>query len=178
MSRHNNSVRSLAWCVVLLPLVGASPAAQDKPDLSGVWVLQDPPQPGVGIAPSLTVRQPLRRTNVRGEPMPPAFLELTVERHFTSGTKTERYYIGTVGGTVGGIADRRGSAPSRFSVRWDGDRLRIETGSYSGPTRDSGPFTEHDEVWSLDEQGRLLISVVDRRSGGEPATRTLTYRRQ
>ena len=111
--------------------------------------------------------------------MPPFFLELTVERHFESGTKTQAYLIGTEGGTVGGIAGGRGiSASSRFSVRWDGERLRIETGSYSGPTRDSGPFTEHDEVWTLDEQGRLLISMVDRRSGAEPATRTLTYRRQ
>ena len=57
-------------------------------------------------------------------------------------------------------------------MRWDGDRLRIETKSY--PTPDTRGYTEHNEVWWLDEQGRLLITVVDRRSDSESATRTLT----
>jgi hypothetical protein len=64
------------------------------------------------------------------------------------------------------------------SVRWEGNQLRIETGLYSGPMRDSGPYTEHTEAWRLDDQGRLVITVVDQRSDSEVATRTLTYRRQ
>jgi hypothetical protein len=130
----------------------------------------------------LAIHQPLRRTTVLGERMPPAFVHLTVERHFESGVRAETYHIGTVGGTVGITGD--GSDPSLnparslVSVRWEGDRLYIETGRYSGPTRDSGPYTEHTEVWWLDEQGRLLITVTDRWSNAEVATRTLTYRRQ
>ena len=65
-----------------------------------------------------------------------------------------------------------------YPLRWEGDRLHIEIGRYSGPKRDSGSYTEHSEVWWLDDEDRLLISVVDRRSEPEVPTRTLTYRRQ
>ena len=54
----------------------------------------------------------------------------------------------------------------------------IETGNYSGPTRESGPYTEHAEVWWLDAEGRLVIKVTDRSSGAESTTRTLTYQRR
>src|SRR6266550_3675975 len=56
-------------------LVALGLAAQDKPDFSGNWVLQDPPQPGVDIPRTLAIRQPLQRTTVLGEPMSPAFLQ-------------------------------------------------------------------------------------------------------
>jgi len=177
-------MRILLRCLLLTPLVAAGLAAQDRPDFSGKWVLQHPPQPDVDIPRTLAIRQPLRRATALGEPMPPAFLDLTVERHFESRMRAETYHIGTVGGTVGGIVGEGrldqdvNRAWSRVSVRWEGDRLHIEAGRYSGPTRDSGPYTEHTEVWWLDEQGRLLITVVDRRSDSEVATRTLTYRRQ
>jgi hypothetical protein len=179
-----NLMRTLLWCLLLSPFVAVGLAAQGKPDFSGSWVLQDPRQPGVDIARALTIRQPVRRTTVLGEPMPPAFLDLTVERHFESGVRAEVYQIGTEGGTVSGIVGNGrpnqdvNRARSRVSVRWEGNQLRIETGRYSGPTRDSGPYTEHAEAWRLDEQGRLVITVVDQRSDSEVATRTLTYRRQ
>jgi hypothetical protein len=116
--------------------------------------------------------------------MPPAFPELTVERHFESGVRAETYHIGTVGGTEAGIVENGqpdqdvNRARSRVSVRWEGNQLSIETGRYSGPTRDSGPYTEHAEAWRLDDQGKLVMTVVDRRSDSDVATRTLTYRRQ
>lgn len=177
-------MRNLLWCLLLTPLVAAGLSAQDKPDFSGSWVLQDPPQPGVAIPRTLAIRQPLRRTTVLGEPMPPAFLDLTVERQFEGELRAETYRIGTEGGMVSGIVGDGRSAQdvnrvrTRVSVRWEGDRLHIETGRYSGPTRDSGPYTEHAEVWRLDQQSRLLITVVDRQPDSEVATRTLTYRRQ
>jgi hypothetical protein len=168
-------MRTFLWCLLLSPFVAVGLAAQEKPDFSGSWVLQDPAQPSMDIPRTLTIRQPLRRTTDLGEPMPPVFLDLTVERHFESGVRAETYHIGTVGGsgTISGSPPR-----TRVSVRWEGDRLHFETGRYWGPTRDSGPYTEHTEVWWLDEQGRLLITVVDRRSDSELATRTLIYRRQ
>jgi hypothetical protein len=55
--------------------------------------------------------------------------------------------------------------------------LVIETGVYSGPTRESGPYAEHEELWSLDSEGVLHITVTDRGSGTEPKTTNLTYRR-
>lgn len=77
--------------------------AQHKPDFSGTWVLQDARQRGLNIPRTLAIRQPLTRTTVLGEPMPPAFLELTVERHFESEVRADTYHIGTAGGTVSGI---------------------------------------------------------------------------
>jgi hypothetical protein len=128
------------------------------------------------------IHQPVRRTTALGKPMPPAFLELSVERHFASGVRTEMYQLGTEGGTqagiVGGTAEDLERWRSRLSVHWEGNQLHIETGSYSGPTRDAGPYDEHTEVWRLDEQGSLTIAVVDRRSGADVAMRMLTYRRQ
>lgn len=177
-------MRAFVWPLLVTPLVAVGVAAQDKPDFSGNWVLQDPSQPGVDIPRTLAIHQPLQRTTVLGKPMPPVFLQLTIERHFERGVRAETYHIGTEGGTVSGIVGDGRSvqdvnrAQTRVSVRWEGDRLRIETGHYSGPTRDSGPYTEHTEVWWLDEQGRLLVTVVDRRSDSEVAARTLTYRPQ
>ena len=62
-------------------------------------------------------------------------------------------------------------------VRWDGDRLMIETGQYSGPTRESGPYLEHEEVWALDTDGRLIMSVADRDPTTGPRTTQLAYRK-
>jgi hypothetical protein len=80
---------------------------------------------------------------------------------------------------MGGVAGngRGPNTHTRFSVRWDGDTLVIETGSYTGPTRDSGPYSEHEEIWSLDAQRRLAMTVTDRGSGTESKTVRLTYRR-
>ena len=163
-------MRTFLWLLLLTSLMAVAVAAQEKPDFSGTWVLQEPPQPGADIPRVLIIRQPLRRTTVQGEPMPPVFLDLTVERHFESEVRTDTYRIGTEGGTVEGLVGGSRSS-SRLSVRWDGDRLRIETRSY--PTSDTNLYSEHDEVWWLDEQGSLLITVVDRRSDSEVATRTI-----
>jgi hypothetical protein len=175
-------MRTVSWCLILTVLGVVALARQPQPDFSGTWVLQEPRQPPVEIPRMMAVRQPLVRTTVLGEPMAPAFLELTVERHFDGGVRAEAYRIGTEGGTVPIAGD--GSDPpvhhawTRESVRWEGDRLRIESGRYSGPNRDSGPYTEHLEVWWLDDQSRLRITVVDRWSGSEVQTRALMYRRQ
>ena len=46
-----------------------------------------------------------------------------------------------------------------------------------GP-REFGPYTEHEEVWSLDPSGRLLITITDRSSGSQPTAVRLIYRRR
>ena len=106
--------------------------------------------------------------------MPPTFLLLSVERQFRSGVRSATYHISTVGGVV-----ESDGTESLVSVRWRGDRLHIETSVYdSGPARDSGPHTEHNEEWGFDQDGRLRIIVTDRRSDSEVSTHTLVYRRQ
>src|SRR5712691_52367 len=100
--------------------------------------------------------------------MPPFFKELSVERQFVTGVRTETYQIGVEGGRVGVLPANRGTAAdvnvsrTSFSVRWEDSRLVIDTGSYSGATRESGPYTEHTEVWRLDAAGLLILSITDR----------------
>ena len=104
--------------------------------------------------------------------MEPYFSALIVERQYVDRAATATYQIGVQGGIVGG-----GGAQSRISVRWDGNRLVIETGSYSGPTRSDGPYSEHTEEWQLDAAGRLVLSFTERRSSAPEVSNTLTYQK-
>ena len=162
-------MRMTFWSCVLALVVGGAAAAQDKPDFSGQWVLVGPNESVLNIAQELAVRQSIE--------VP--FTILTVEQRFKSEMRSQSYKIGIIGGTVS--VDRSGSGSgsrTHFSVTWDGDRLVIETGSHSGPTPESGRYTEHKEVWSLDVRDRLVMAVTDRGSGAEPTTTTLTYQRR
>ena len=176
-------MRHRGWLSILLMFVAATVAAQDKPDFSGRWILETSAGAGPAVARSLTVRQLVVRTNVYGDPMPPFFKELSVERQFGDDLRVESHQIGVEGGVVGVVAANRGTASdvnvpqTRFSVRWEGNRLVIDTGRYSGPTREAGPYTEHTEVWQLDSRGMLLLSITDRGSGIASTTKTLTYRK-
>jgi hypothetical protein len=175
---------TLWWCL-LVALIVRSPLVPDKPDFSGQWILVNPSDASSGSAQELIVRQSARRESVLGTRIDPPFITLAVERHFESGMRSETYPIGIIGGTVGGLDKTgRGSGPSgrvartSYSTKWDGDKLVIENSSYSGPTPESGPYTEHVEVWSLDAEGRLLMAVTDRSSIAGRKTTMLTYRRR
>jgi hypothetical protein len=177
-------MRQKGWFSLLSILVAATVVAQDKPDFSGRWILEPTADVGPDVARSLTVRQPVVRTNVFGAPMPPFFNELSVERQFVTGLRTETYQIGVVGGTVGGVvptnrapAADANASEARFLVRWEDDRLVIDTGNYSGSSREAGPYSEHSEIWQLDAAGRLILSIMDRGSGIASTTKTLTYRK-
>lgn len=155
--------------LLLLPLVASQLGAQDKPDFSGMWILEDAEPRVQDVSRTLTVTQLVARTNAFGAPMTPFFRDLTIERQFDSGVRSDTYQIGVVGGVVGGVPEGQTDrdnpqAQSRWSVRWVNDRLYIETGRYSGPTREYGPYTEHTEVWWLDPQSRLQVIVSDRQS--------------
>lgn len=153
MGRHDvwyRVMRKAPWSLVPFLSIAASVVAQDKPDFSGRWVLENPPDSALDIAGALTVRQSIVQTTVYGTPMEPFFKDLAVEREFKNGRRSETYQIGVVGGIIGGV-DRtgRGTGPdgqrpeTGVSVLWDSNRLVIETGTYSGPTPESGPYTEH-----------------------------------
>ena len=51
--------------------------------------------------------------------------------------------------------------------------LRALSGSPDQP----GPYTEHQEIWSLDADGRLSIRTTDESSGAAVARATLVYQR-
>ncbi len=155
-------------------------AAPDKPDFTGRWIL-DPASPaGPEVARTLTVRQVLRRTNFRGDPIEPIFSDITIDRELEGGIVSESHPIGIVGGTVSGIGPEggRGGAGTHFAVKWDGSALIFDAETSSGATRDQGPWTERREVWSLDGGGRLKIAISTRSSESAARSLTLLYRRR
>jgi hypothetical protein len=165
---------------VLVLSVAAATAQDkpDKPDFSGRWVLEKPEPAGPDDPRALIVRQPIARTNAFGAPMKPYFKELAVSRHFSDAVRSETYQIGMMGGVVGGTVGGGVAPQSRFSTTWQGDRLVMETGTYSGSTAESGPYTERIETWHLTAEPKLVITVTNRGSGMATTTRTLTYGKQ
>jgi hypothetical protein len=166
-------------------LFAAGAAGQTQPDFSGRWVLVDPVDAPTNIPRALVVQQPIVRTNVYGAPMAPAFLSITIERHFVDEIRTDTYRIGVLGGVISGVIGRPsdGVAPkpvpqTKFFVRWEGDRLVMETGNYSGSTPEDGPYAERVEIWQLDSKATLRVTTTNRGSGIATTTSTTTYRRE
>jgi len=167
------------WFVVMAVSMTARLAAQDTPDFSGHWVLESASQSAADIPQTLSVSQSLVRTNVRGEPMKPFFKEITVARGLQNGTRSETHQIGVEGGLVSGRADGTVDALRlHHRVVWEAQTLVIENGSYTGPTPESGEWTERREVWSLDPGGQLRLAIATRSSVDPARTVTLVYRRQ
>jgi hypothetical protein len=109
--------------------------------------------------------------------MKPWFSGLAVERRSKRGVMSDSYRIGLISGNVSGTPP--GSEErTTVAVTWEGDQLIIRSGKYSGPPQESGPYTEHEEIWSLDRKGRLLITVTDRGSNIKPTTVQLVYHRR
>jgi len=169
--------RSAAFILVVFAAVAL--AAQDEPDFSGRWILVSSSQPGPDVPRALTVRQVLVRTNVRGEPMKPFFKDIAIDREFESGTRSGTYAIGIIGGVVSGIP-KDGGPPSprgRHAVKWDQRDLIFENGTYTGEDPGTGVWSERREVWSLQPDGRLSVSISTSGSAEKSTTVTLLYRR-
>ena len=172
--------RRVTRSVVLVVLGIVAVAAQDKPDFSGSWLLASSEPPRLDIPKALSVRQPVVRTNVHGEPMKPFFKDIAVDREFESGTGSETHLIGIVGGVVPGLT-RDGSPrgpTEHHAVTWDGNALVFESGTYTGEVRETGAWAERREVWSFDPDGRLRVVVTTRNSVDTPRTVRLVYRRR
>jgi len=149
-------------------------------DFTGTWVLEsatsqpDTPQ-------LVVVDQPIRSTNVRGEPIPPAYFRITIRR-VTAGVATtiESRFIGVVGGSVEGSVDpaRRNRRGHNETV-WDGSSLVFSDGSYSGDSPRTGEWTERREVWSLSGDGSVLVVEISMQSSDSPPhTEKRLYRRR
>lgn len=151
-------------------------SAPDKPDFSGTWILQSPPDGGRGAA-SLSITQTLSHTNVRGEPVKPHYKEITITRRSGAGTQTETLQIGVVGGAVPGEPNTGGDVATCRRVAWEDDALVVESGRCNGVASgvDAGP--ERREVWSLDPNGLLHITITTRGPGGGTNTASVAYRR-
>ena len=168
-------MRMRIWLGLLISLTAGTTSAQEKPDFTGRWVLVTSTDGATNVASAMSVRQWFEHTaSVRGVPI--GLPNIEIDRQFQTGVRSESHQIGVEGGMTtvsAGVNVPR--VRTRYAVKWDGDRLVVETGRYSGPTQESGRYSEHDEVWSLDKKGRLVLTVTDRGSGTEPRTTQLIY---
>jgi hypothetical protein len=135
--------------------------AQTTPDFSGDWVM-------ASLDAAVDVPRELRVT-VRTES---GFQVMRVERRGLDGARTTEHRIGIQGGFV------TGTRQTRSSSRWIGQQLVIREGSYEAPLGEQAPFTESEEVWSLDSSGRLEVRLTTRRQNVEPRTVQTFYRRR
>ena len=111
--------------------------------------------------------------------MQPFFKDIAVTRALPSGTRSDTYQIGVVGGTASVRADgSANSPPTHYRVAWEEQALVMESGSYTGPAPESGDWAERREVWSLDSGVRLRMVITTRSSVDPPRTVMLVYRRQ
>jgi len=164
--------------VVVIVLLGAELAAQDKPDFSGAWTLESTLS-GAEIPRTLSVTQSLMRTNVRGAATEPLVKDITVTRALASDTRSDTYEIGVVGGTVSGRGDGSVNGSRTYHrIVWEGQALVVESGSHTGPAPQSGVWAERREVWALDSGVRLRLTITTRSSVDAPRTIMLVYRRQ
>jgi hypothetical protein len=176
-------MKTMRWRLLPAVLMVVSVAAQDKPDFSGRWVLEDPLPAAADTPRAMTIRQSLTRTTVHGKPMEPYWSDVVVEREFADDVRSETHRIGIVGGTVTGAGTGRAGAGSEgtstaYSVTWDAKELVIQTGSYSPPAPGTRSYRERKEVWSLDERGRLVVTVTNRSSDTATTTQMSRYRRE
>jgi hypothetical protein len=168
----------LSSCVLILLTVAAT-SAQDRPDFSGTWILVSP-NPAPSNAPqTLVVEASFSRQSARGTPISPPLVTLAVSPRFGNAIRSDIYTVGTIGGVVSGLPekglpDNGPRTSSRYSTRWDGDKLVVDLANYA----DGKLTSEHGEVWSLDGQGTLSITVTDHIVGDPSTTVTLVYRRQ
>jgi hypothetical protein len=111
--------------------------------------------------------------------MEPSFRDITIERQFETGTRSENHLIGVQGGTVPGLrADGIPNGPTaHHAVKWDGNALVFESGSYTGQRPETGTWAERREIWSLDADGRLRVAITTRSSSDGSKGITLMYRR-
>jgi hypothetical protein len=178
VSAFRLSTMNMSLLLVLALVIATPQGAGDKPDFSGYWILESQWQPTPDIPRALSVHQSLVRTNVYGQPMTPFYKDLTVERASESATRSDRYEIGVLGGVVGGLGN--GSPPQpqiHFSVAWNDQALVMKRGTYTGPTPGRGDWTERREVWSLDREDRIRVTITTRGSAVALKTIEATYRR-
>ncbi len=153
--------------------------APPHPDFSGRWALVTPTSTDTPRV--LVVEQPITTRNMRGVPMAPAYLTISIRREAPSGTTTATRWIGITGGVVGGSVGRADNEPrhdERIDTRWAGNSLVFFDETYTGESPRDGQWTERSETWSLDADGRLRVEIVTESWNVARRTDVNLYRRE
>jgi hypothetical protein len=161
-------------------LVVTSATAQERPNFSGEWLLEQRTGDLGDFADQLIVRQWMEGwiSPVTGKSG--AFEFIAIDRRIRGQLQSSQRQIGIAGGIVGPVvAESHGGGPgpslqTRFSTHWDGTTLVMENGSYRGWPRESGPYSEYREAWSLDGAA-LRVAITTQDSTGKASTAALVY---
>jgi hypothetical protein len=143
---------------VVLSLGVLFPTIQAKPDFNGKWMMLTTTETGPSVVRELEVQYQADKG------------VLTVSRRLSGPAYTDKYTLGSTGGTT--VPGPRG--PMTKGLRymgWEGNVLVIADVTSITRDQDSG----REERWSLDAQGRLRTVVTVWSPGGDPKTITVTY---
>ena len=166
-------------CVGLLSHQAASAPA--GVDFSGRWTLVMAVPMDADVPTTLAVRQSIRRTNIRGEPITPFYDQIAFDYKSSAGMHSETFMVGIIGGTFGGGVSSTGTriraVSSHHAVTWNGPSLVFELGTYTGDTPGTGDWTERRETWALQPNGELAITVATSGSAVSARTVSALYRR-
>jgi hypothetical protein len=146
-------------------LAAGFPLAQDRPNFSGEWLRIDPPPSDASG--ELVVAHEAMWLRVRG-PSP--------------GPRSDTHALGVVGGTVGAVGPGSAAPTSKTDIAavWQEGVLSL-TSSKSVRDADDRSWTvsaSHEERWSLDSSGRLIVIVTDRESPNAATTARFVYERK
>jgi hypothetical protein len=123
----------------------AAANAQGLHDFGGTWVV-------IESRPRALARGETRIVTVAAGNPP---TQISIERHLDGATAIDRYWLSVIAGV-----DGRETAVTT-SARWVQDTLVMTKETYFSAI-DAKPFlSRHEEWWSIGDQGRLRIRVVD-----------------
>jgi len=154
---------------VVLVATLASPLAH--PDFSGRWTLDAPSPAPADAASVLVVDWQVMRPTIRGESRPLVYLHISVRREGPLGTTTVTYMFAMSGGVVGPRIDS-----TERRAAWRGDTLTLLTRRAGPDGPHTGEWSERQESWSLDADGRLRV-VIEAHDRAQQTT-VLVYRRK
>lgn len=170
-------MKALIFCAVVRSF-SSSLQAQDLPGLSGQWALVQQPNSSLEVPLTLTVTEETQRSadgriarNV-----------ITIVRRYETGSRSDTYELGILGGRVGGLPARDPDAI--FTVQQThriavlrGGALVIDEGFHDGPVPEKGQWLERQETWTLVGSAELQVTIDIRSRDSERQNIVLKYHR-
>lgn len=145
---------------------------------SGRWELDAGQQTGIDVVLVLTIDEPPLQSRSAGSVRDSSNDLVRVVRELETGALTEVYRLGVPAVTISGFGPGRPRGPkTHVRATRAPAKLTIASGSYTGPMRESGEWTEQVETWSFEPDGRLRVTIASRGSNRPDTTVSRLYRR-
>lgn len=159
----------MVWASIVLTVPMEQCAAQSRPDFSGRWYLIGPAEGYDGSAP-MPEGMAAEELIVSHDA---TFITVEHRRTPSRHPKAATHRLGSAG-TVGSAGQESGT-----HVFWFGSQLIISTTSTGSPDAEGRRRSYgYEEMWSLDHDGRLVISSSQRPSEGISERVMLVYEKR